>query len=67
VIDVMAAIEGVWARHEALEKQGTMTPLVFCRRRGQAIRTFWKRWKTHRRRLPGPRPARTSEAPRSET
>ena len=22
------------------------TPLVFCRRKGQRIRTFWKRWKT---------------------
>jgi integrase len=23
-----------------------LTPLVFCRRRGQRIRTFWKRWRT---------------------
>ena len=23
-----------------------MTPLVFCRRRGQKIYTFWKRWRT---------------------
>jgi integrase len=41
-----SAVEGLWARHEALEKQGIITPFVFCRRRGQAIRTFWKRWRT---------------------
>jgi integrase len=44
--EVKAVIDGLWARHEALERQGTITPLVFCRRKGQAIRTFWKRWKT---------------------
>src|SRR5262245_42672592 len=44
--EVRAAVEGLWARHEALEKDGTITPLVFCRRKGQAIQTFWKRWRT---------------------
>ena len=44
--EVKAAVDGLWARHEALERDGIMTPLVFCRRKGQAIRTFWKRWKT---------------------
>ena len=39
-------MDGLWARHEALERDGILTPLVFCRRKGQAIRTFWKRWKT---------------------
>src|SRR5688572_25266295 len=41
VIDEMqATIEGLWARHEALAKAGTITPLLFCRRHGQAIQTF---------------------------
>jgi integrase len=44
--EVKAAVDGLWARHEALERQGIITPLVFCRRKGQRIRTFWKRWKT---------------------
>ena len=44
--EVRAAIEGLWTRHEALEATGILTPLVFCRRQGQAIRTFWKRWTT---------------------
>jgi integrase len=44
--EVVAAVEGLWARHEALEASGTLTPLVFCRRKGQAVVTFWKRWKT---------------------
>ncbi len=26
--------------------RGRMTPLVFCRRKGQAVKTFWKRWTT---------------------
>jgi integrase-like protein len=43
---ILAAVEGLWARHEALEKQGILTPLVFCRHRGQRIRSFWKRWTT---------------------
>jgi integrase len=43
--EVQAAIDGLWARHEALEQAGILTPLVFCRRRGQAILTFHKRWK----------------------
>ena len=44
--ELTAAVDGLWARHEALERAGILTPLVFCRRRGQAVRTFWKRWKT---------------------
>ena len=44
--EVAAAIEGLWERHEALAMAGVLTPLVFCRRHGQRIRTFWKRWKT---------------------
>jgi integrase len=44
--ELVAAIDGLWARHEALAQQGIITPLVFCRRRGQPIRTFWKRWRT---------------------
>jgi integrase len=44
--ELVAAVEGLWARHEALAAQGILTPLVFCRRKGQRIRTFWKRWKT---------------------
>ncbi len=41
-----AVIDVLWARHQTLEREGTITPLVFCRRRGQAVKTFWKRWKT---------------------
>jgi integrase len=44
--EVVAAVEGLWARHEALAQAGTLTPLVFCRRRGQRVLTFWKRWRT---------------------
>ena len=44
--EVQAAVDGLWARHEALEQQGILTPLVFCRRRGQRVHTFWKRWQT---------------------
>jgi integrase len=44
--ELVAAVDGLWARHEALAAQGILTPLVFCRRRGQRIRTFWKRWRT---------------------
>ena len=44
--EVKAAIEGLWARHEAIEKRGIIAPLVFCRLKGQAVKTFWKRWKT---------------------
>lgn len=43
--EVAAAIEGLWARHEALQKRDVLTPLVFCRLKGQRIVTFWKRWK----------------------
>ena len=44
--EVKAAIDGLWARHEALAEQGILTPLVFCRRQGQRVHTFWKRWRT---------------------
>ena len=46
LVEVTAAVEGLWARHEALAKAGTITALVFCRRRGQAIKSFFKRWRT---------------------
>jgi hypothetical protein len=35
VDEAKAAIDVLWARHEALERQGILTPLVFCRRKGQ--------------------------------
>jgi len=44
--EIVAVIEGLWARHQALEHDGTLTPRVFCRLHGQAVKTFWKRWKT---------------------
>jgi integrase len=44
--ELVAAVEGLWARHEALAARGILTPLVFCRRKGQRILTFWKRWTT---------------------
>jgi len=44
--EVRAAIDGLWLRHEALEKASIMTPLVFCRQKGQRIVRFWKRWRT---------------------
>jgi len=46
ISELRAAVDGLWARHEALEGQGILTPLVFCRRQGQRICTFWKRWRT---------------------
>src|SRR5262245_52871650 len=46
VAELVAAVEGLWARHEALERKGIITPLVFCRRQGQRVCTFWKRWRT---------------------
>lgn len=46
LVEVKAAIEGLWARREALERDGIITPLLVCRRKGQRIVTFWKRWKT---------------------
>ena len=46
IVEVLAAIEGLWARHEALEREGIISPSVFCRRQGQRDKTFWKRWKT---------------------
>jgi integrase len=44
--ELVAAVDGLWARHEALAQRGILTPLVFCRRQGQRIRSFWKRWRT---------------------
>ena len=44
--EVRAVVEGLWQRHVALETVGILTPLVFCRQKGQRIRSFWKRWKT---------------------
>lgn len=44
--ELQAAVDGLWARHEALDASGLLTPLVFCRCRGQAVRAFSKRWKT---------------------
>jgi len=46
ISELKAAVDGLWARHEALAREGVLTPLVFCRRQGQRICTFWKRWKT---------------------
>ena len=46
LVEVVAAVEGLWARHEALKARSIVSPLVFCRRRGQAVKTFWKRWRT---------------------
>lgn len=44
--EVRAAVEALWARHEALAGNGILSPLVFCRRKGQRIHTFWKRWRS---------------------
>jgi hypothetical protein len=44
--ELVATVEGLRARHEALEALGILTPLVFCRRRGQAVKTFRTRWRT---------------------
>jgi integrase len=38
--ELVAAVEGLWARHEALAQRGIITPLVFCRRRGQPIKSL---------------------------
>lgn len=46
LLEVRAAIDTLWDRHQALAEKGTITPLVFCRLKGQRIRTFHKRWKT---------------------
>jgi integrase len=46
VDELVAAVDGLWARHEALAGQDIITPLVFCRRKGQRVHTFWKRWRT---------------------
>ena len=46
VDELVAAIDGLWDRHEALASEGILTPLVFCRRLGQPIKSFWKRWRT---------------------
>ncbi len=43
--ELREAIEGLWLRHQALERAGILTPLVFCRQKGQPILTFWKRWR----------------------
>jgi len=42
--EVRETIEGLWDRHRALESDGIITPLLFCRRHGQAIQSLWKRW-----------------------
>jgi len=44
--ELVATIDGLWARHEALARETVLTPLLFCRRHGQRIQTFWKRWTT---------------------
>jgi hypothetical protein len=44
--ELRASIEGLWGRHQALERRGILTPLVFCRLKGQPVLTFHKRWKT---------------------
>jgi len=42
--EVRETIDGLWARHTALERHGIITPLLFCRRHGQAIKSLHKRW-----------------------
>jgi integrase len=54
LVEFREAIDALWQRHEALAEQGVITPLVFCRRKGQRIRTFHKRLEdgVHGGRLP---------------
>jgi integrase len=42
--EVRATIEALSERHLELLRQGILTPRVFCRRRGQPILSFRKRW-----------------------
>jgi integrase len=42
--EVVATIEGLWQRHEALERRGVIVPYVFCRDSGERIQSFYKRW-----------------------
>lgn len=44
IVDVKAAVDALWGRHEALEQRGIISPLVFCRGGGQAIKSFRKKW-----------------------
>jgi hypothetical protein len=42
--EVREAIDVLWARHEALEKEGFISPRLFCRSGGQPILSFRKRF-----------------------
>jgi integrase len=42
--EVKAAIEALWGRHGALAGKGIISPLVFCRGGGQAIKSFYTKW-----------------------
>ena len=44
LLEVKAAVDALWARHAALEAKGIISPLVFCRGGGQAIKSFYTRW-----------------------
>ena len=44
LLEAREAIDALWARHEALEQQGIISPLVFCRGGGQPIKSFYTRW-----------------------
>ena len=44
LVEVREAVEALWARHEALARKGIISPLVFCRGGGQAIKSFYTRW-----------------------
>ena len=44
LVEVKAAVDALWARHEALEQRDIVSPHVFCRGGGQAIQSFYTRW-----------------------
>ena len=44
LVEVDAAIEALWTRHEALTAKGIIAPHVFCRGGGQPIKSFYTRW-----------------------
>ena len=58
--EVAAAIDGLWARHEALAAAGIADAAGLLPARGAGRVTFWKRWKTacDGRRVSGADPAR---------
>ena len=44
LVEVTAAVEALWARHEALMAKGIIAPHLFCRGGGQPIKSLYKRW-----------------------